>query len=90
MLTFQNILVVSKYYARITLKRLAQLLCLSLEVCNGSCGFVLLAFLSWFGGIPEKFMFLRSEASRGLWLAGSVCAAVVHLLPQAVLFVFHY
>ncbi|CAJ2676916.1 unnamed protein product [Trifolium pratense] len=29
-----NILVVSKYYARITLKRLAQLLCLSQEVCN--------------------------------------------------------
>jgi 26S proteasome regulatory subunit N5 len=30
----QNILVVSKYYSRITLKRLADLLCLSLQVCN--------------------------------------------------------
>lgn len=28
----QNILVVSKYYSRITLKRLADLLCLSLQV----------------------------------------------------------
>lgn len=32
--TFQNILVVSKYYARITLKRLAELLCLSIQVCD--------------------------------------------------------
>lgn len=30
---FQNILVVSKYYSRITLKRLAELLCLSIQVC---------------------------------------------------------
>ena len=28
----QNILVISKYYARITLKRLAELLCLSVQV----------------------------------------------------------
>lgn len=32
-LCFQNILVVSKYYSRITLKRLADLLCLSTQVC---------------------------------------------------------
>jgi hypothetical protein len=31
--SLQNILVVSKYYSRITLKRLADLLCLSLQVC---------------------------------------------------------
>jgi len=30
----QNILVISKYYARITLKRLAALLCLSVQVSN--------------------------------------------------------
>ena len=30
----QNILVVSKYYSRITLKRLAELLCLSIEVID--------------------------------------------------------
>lgn len=31
-ISFQNILVVSKYYSRITLKRIAELLCLSLQV----------------------------------------------------------
>jgi hypothetical protein len=32
MFSFQNILVVSKYYSRITVKRLAELLCLSIQV----------------------------------------------------------
>jgi len=34
--SLQNILVVSKYYSRITLKRIADLLCLSLQVCISS------------------------------------------------------
>lgn len=33
LLLFQNILVVSRYYSRITVKRLAELLCLSIQVC---------------------------------------------------------
>lgn len=33
MISLQNILVVSKYYSRITLKRLADLLCLTIQVC---------------------------------------------------------
>jgi hypothetical protein len=34
-----NILVVSKYYSRVTIKRLADLLCLSLQVCIIHCIF---------------------------------------------------
>jgi len=34
--SLQNILVVSKYYSRISLKRIADLLCLSLQVCISS------------------------------------------------------
>lgn len=39
----QNILVVSRYYSRITLKRLADLLCLTLEVCLFPFTFLLLS-----------------------------------------------
>lgn len=41
----QNILVISKYYARITLKRLAELLCLSVQVSNTGNDYVLKDYL---------------------------------------------
>jgi 26S proteasome regulatory subunit N5 len=42
--SIQNILVVSKYYSRITLKRIADLLCLSLQVCISYLSLYLVSF----------------------------------------------